>query len=78
MQLVRAASATQSWRPRTAPSTTGFTNSRWLGLKLRSRWTSPPARVRWSHEAPRWYLTSPCPWTPSGRKLDSNSLNTTS
>ena len=27
---------------RTRPSTTGFTNSRWLGLKASERWTWPP------------------------------------
>ena len=51
---------------RTRPSTTGFTNSRWLGLNASDRWIFLPDAVTRSNEWPRWYLTSPRPRFFSG------------
>ncbi|PWC78652.1 hypothetical protein TSH64_31485 [Azospirillum sp. TSH64] len=50
---------------RTLPSTTGLTHSRWDGLAVSDRWTMLPLKSR-SDEVPRWYFTSPEPWTSSG------------
>ena len=65
---------------RTLPKATGFTNSRWLGLKLRETCTGPQG-VSTSVEWPRWYFTSPT--YPSGksssnsRKMASKGFSTT-
>ena len=50
---------------RTLPETTGLTASRWDGLAVSERWTVLPSKSR-SDDVPRWYLTSPEPWTSSG------------
>ena len=51
---------------RTLPTTTGSTASRCEGLATRETWISLSSKTR-SAEVPRWYLTSPEPWTSSGR-----------
>ena len=43
------------------PSTTGFTNSRWLGLKQSDKCILAPRLVTQSVLCPRWYFTSPRP-----------------
>jgi hypothetical protein len=45
MQVRRPVSPTRSCLARTRPSTTGFTNSRWLGLKHIDRCTRRPVAV---------------------------------
>ena len=47
---------------RTMPSTTGFTNSRWLGFGATVTVIVSPVSPRWVPVAPRWYFTSPEPW----------------
>ena len=53
-------SATSGRSGRTEPSTTGFTTSRWDGLKARTVCTLPLTVFR-SAEKPLWYFTSPEP-----------------
>ena len=48
------------------PLITGFTTSRWLGLETSWIRIIRPFRVRYSPEAPTWYLTSPPPRTLRG------------
>ena len=50
---------------RTMPSSTGLTASRWLGLAARYTLTSEPSSAVNVPSVPRWYLTSPEPWTLS-------------
>jgi hypothetical protein len=61
MQLRRPQSPTRSCFARTRPNTTGFTNSRWLGLKHIERCTRRPVAVIQSLLCPKWYFTSPRP-----------------
>jgi hypothetical protein len=56
------------------PSTTGSTNSRWLGFGDRLTAALAPAGDSWMPAAPRWYFTSPEPCVESGSTLPSNSL----
>jgi hypothetical protein len=45
---------------RTIPTTTGLTNSRWLGFGASTRGTSTVApSAFFARRAPRWYFTSP-------------------
>ena len=54
------------------PSTTGFTNSRWLGFGATVTAIVSPVSARCVPVAPRWYFTSPEPWYELG-SLPSNS-----
>ena len=54
------------------PSTTGFTNSRWLGFGETVTAIVSPVSARCVPVAPRWYFTSPEPWYELG-SLPSNS-----
>ena len=58
-------SPAMSCRARTLPTTTGSTASRCDGLGWSERWTCRPA-ISTSVLVPRWYFTSPEPWTSSG------------
>src|SRR5437762_3937517 len=62
---LRSASPRWCCLARTLPSTTGSTASRCDGLAANDRCTLRPPISR-SPEVPRWYLTSPEPWTCSG------------
>ena len=59
---------------RTQPSTTGFTNSRWLGLGASGDGASSRrCRRRECRSAPRWYFTSPRALRASSGRVPSNS-----
>ena len=55
------------------PSSTGSTASRWDGLAATDTLIRSPSPDRNSPSAPRWYFTSPEPWTVRGSMLPSNS-----
>ncbi len=58
---------------RTMPSTTGSTHSRWLGFGARVTAIVSPVSASCTPVAPRWYFTSPEPWTFCGSTSPSNS-----
>ena len=55
------------------PSRTGSTASRWLGFAATETLILSPDPATNSPSAPRWYFTSPEPWTVRGSMLPSNS-----
>ena len=55
------------------PSSTGSTASRWDGLAATDTLIREPDPATNSPSAPRWYFTSPEPWTVRGSMLPSNS-----
>ena len=55
------------------PITIGPTVSRWLGFAANSMATSAPDGLTYLPFMPRWYFTSPDPWTDDGSTWPSNS-----